>query len=152
MNITIKLGTLEHLNPCVSILMDSKLGEVYFTNKNLHRILSRGFENNEIYVALDSTNQCVGFLWSEINGTFGVYPYLHMLTVDKQHRQKGIGKQMISYFENEIAKSYGKVFLMVGDFNERAKKLYENLDYKVIGVLPSFYKAGVNEYLMMKEK
>lgn len=39
---------------------------------------------------------------------------------------------------------------MVADFNQRAKKLYESLNYKEVGLLPDFVIDGVDEYLMMK--
>lgn len=41
---------------------------------------------------------------------------------------------------------------MVGDFNFRVKKLYEELRYIEVGMIPGFYKDGINEYLMMKSK
>ena len=73
-----------------------------------------------------------------------------MIIVEEKYRGKGIGKELINHFERVIAADYDKVFLMVGDFNKRAKNLYEHLGYKEVGVIPNFYKDGVNEYLMYK--
>jgi len=44
------------------------------------------------------------------------------------------------------------VFLVVADFNPEAKRLYEHLGYRQVGEIPGLYKAGVTEYLMMKER
>lgn len=130
--------------------MNSELSEIYFSNKDPRKMISRGLENEDIFVVLNDEKKCIGFILFEIDGTFGKYPYLHMIVIDKDFQGKGIGKALISYFENVIAASYDKVFLMVGDFNKRAKKLYKKLNYEVIGTFPDFYIDGINEYLMMK--
>ncbi|WP_243277881.1 GNAT family N-acetyltransferase [Clostridium yunnanense] len=44
------------------------------------------------------------------------------------------------------------IFLMVADFNKDAKKLYEKMGYEQVGIIPSFYRKGINEHLMMKVK
>ena len=122
------MGTLKHLEECYKMLIDSELGKVYFSNKNSYRMISRGLENEEILVVVNEENKCIGFIWFEINGTFGKYPYLHMIIIDKKFQGKGIGKALINYFENVVTVNYDKVFLMVGDFNTRAKSLYEKLN------------------------
>jgi ribosomal protein S18 acetylase RimI-like enzyme len=33
------------------------------------------------------------------------------------------------------------------DFNEEVRKLYKHLGYKLVGIIPGFYKKGVDEYL-----
>ncbi len=45
-----------------------------------------------------------------------------------------------------------KVFLLVSSFNEQAKKLYESIGYKRVGVIDDLYKNGISEYIMMKVK
>ena len=143
-------GESDNLEECYKILMNSELSKIYFSNKDPRKMISRGLENEDIFVVLNDEKKCIGFILFEIDGTFGKYPYLHMIVIDKDFQGKGIGKALISYFENVIAASYDKVFLMVGDFNKRAKKLYEKLNYEVIGTFPDFYIDGINEYLMMK--
>jgi ribosomal protein S18 acetylase RimI-like enzyme len=44
------------------------------------------------------------------------------------------------------------VFLVVADFNPEAKRLYESLGYRQVGVIPGLYKEGVSEQLMMKNR
>ncbi|MBQ7782815.1 MAG: hypothetical protein IJ368_02495 [Oscillospiraceae bacterium] len=43
-----------------------------------------------------------------------------------------------------------KYFLTVDDFNVNAKKIYERLGYQCVGLLPDFYKKGIDCYVMMK--
>jgi len=141
------LNDLEHI---VNIIVDSSIGEIYFKNKNLSKIIGSAISSDDFHVLYD--NEIVGFIWSKKDASFDKYPFLHLITVKSEMRGKGYGRALLDYFENQLYKDAEKLFLMVGDFNERAKKLYEELDYKEVGILPSFYCDSVNEYLMMKEK
>lgn len=152
MGIRITTGNLDHLEQCHQLLTDSELGKVYFLQKNPYRMLSRALADQEIFVAKSGEEQCIGFLWVEVNGTFGKYPYLHMLVVDRKFQGQGIGKQLMVYLEEVISTGYSKIFLLVGDFNRGAREFYSKLGYQSIGLLPDFYIPGVNEYLLMKEK
>ncbi|WP_236660226.1 GNAT family N-acetyltransferase [Isachenkonia alkalipeptolytica] len=145
-------GSPKDLHACCKILENSELGRIYFFDKDPGRMLSKALNNEEIYVVLDDQNNCIGFILFELKGTFGKYPYLHMIVVEREFRGKGIGRELIYYFENVIAAEYDKVFLLVGDFNKRAKELYRQLGYEEIGILSDFYRKGVNEYLMGKYK
>lgn len=102
-------------------------------------------------MALSETQECLGFIDYMPRGLFCSYPYLHIIAVKEEYRGLGIGKQLMSYFE-ENSSDYAstKCFLMVDDFNPRAKKLYESIGYQCVGELPDFYKKGINCYLMMK--
>ncbi|MFZ5968343.1 MAG: GNAT family N-acetyltransferase [Bacillota bacterium] len=84
------------------------------------------------------------------NGAFHGFPYLHIIAIKEEFRNLGIGKELLDYFEKVVAQS-SKVFLVVADFNSKAKQLYEKCGYKEVGVIPNLYKSGVTEYLMMKE-
>lgn len=152
MNLKIVKGEKKHLKECCEILIDSEIGRIYFAEKNLTKIIGNTLENGEICAAVDQNNKCLGFIWYSLDGAFQKFPYLHIVIVKEIFRGNGIGKELITYFENTVCKKYEKVFLMVGDFNFRAKKLYEGLGYIEVGMIPGFYKEGINEYLMMKSK
>ncbi len=141
----------EHLNDCAMALQNSDLGSVYFSQENkVVQAISEGITKQEILVALDNKGLCLGFIWYIRNGAFHSFPYLHIIAVKEEFRNLGIGKELLSYFEKVIAQS-SKVFLVVADFNPKAKLLYENCGYSEVGVIPSLYKSGITEYLMMKE-
>ena len=152
MQIKIETATRENLEACYKRLMNSKLGEIYFSDKDPAKFLARAIDSQEISVAINNENQTIGFIWAELNGTFGKYPYLHLIVVADDYRGQGIGQKLISYFEDVITADYDKVFLMVANFNQRSKKLYESLNYKEVGLLPDFVIDGVDEYLMIKRK
>ena len=70
--------------------------------------------------------------------------------VNPEMRRNGTASAMIRITEKNI-KNQGvkKIFLEVASTNEPAKKLYENLGYKTIGLRPKYYD-GVDAILMAK--
>lgn len=102
-------------------------------------------------MAINEKNECVGFVWIILNGAFHSFPYIHIIAVKEEFRNLGIGKILLKFCEETFAKESSKLFLVVGDFNLGAKRWYESIGYKEIGVIPSLYKKGINECLMMKE-
>jgi ribosomal protein S18 acetylase RimI-like enzyme len=44
------------------------------------------------------------------------------------------------------------LFLVVADFNPDAKILYEKIGYIQVGTIPSLYREGITEHLMMKSR
>ena len=156
MNISIIKCDLKYLDACAEILRGSELGMRYFISKSKEYVgketLEEGFNKKEIYVALDENNNCVGFLWILIDGIFHCYPYLHVVAVKKELRGKGLGKQLMNFFEEMafVEDNSSKAFLVVGSFNTDAKKLYERLGYVQVGEVPDLYVNGLTEFIMMK--
>ena len=150
----IKLAEIQYIDSCVEILQNSDLGKAYFSDyEKAADMLKYAVGQNNVYVALDENEKCLGFIYYMTNGVFGSYPYLHIIAVKEEYRNCGIGKQLIKYFEDNASDSSSeKYFLTVDNFNPRAKKLYENLGYKCVGELPDFYKKGINCCLMMKRR
>jgi ribosomal protein S18 acetylase RimI-like enzyme len=153
MKIAITKAHAGHLEDCKAALLNSKLGQVYFvTEEKVCSALTEGITKQEMFVALDASGQCLGFIWFIPEGAFHAFPYLHIIAVRQEFRGLGVGKQLLSFFEETVFPDSSKVFLVVADFNPDAKRLYESLGYQQVGILPGLYKEGVTEYLMMKEK
>lgn len=152
MNINIIKAEDKYLNDCSIALQGSELGRVYFSEENkATRALIEGISKGEIFIAINEECVCLGFIWFILNGSFHSFPYLHIIAVKEEFRNLGIGKKLLQYFEETTSKKASKLFLVVADFNPRAKELYQSIGYKEIGIIPSLYKSGVNECLMMKE-
>lgn len=152
MEIRIVMGNKEHVGQCFEMSMKTKIGEIYFSDGDFYNDLMEAIHNKEIYVALNEDNKCIGFIWVVINAVFSKYPYLQLIIIDEGFQGKGIGKKLIDYFENVVSKDYSKIFLMVSNFNTDARRLYESLGYRFIGIMPNFYIDNTDEYLMMKTK
>ena len=138
------------VNHLVDLIKETRLYTSYFINKDLHAIVLKAVEKEEVDVLMVD-GIIVGLLWSDQYGCFNKYPYLHMLVVSKDTRHKGYGTYLLNYFEDVLYEQAGKYFLMVADWNE-AKALYEKNGYTMMTELPSFYTENINEYLMMKSK
>lgn len=152
MNINVIKAEDRYLADCTAAVLSSDLGKIYFKDKKKAvQALTKGISNGEIYVAVNNDLDCLGFIWFNLGGMFDKYPYLHMVAVKEEYRGIGIGKILIRFFEDAVRPDNSKVFLVVADFNPRAKKLYESLGYRQAGVIPGLYKEGVIETLMMKD-
>jgi ribosomal protein S18 acetylase RimI-like enzyme len=153
MTIKIVQATLSHINECKNALIDSELGNRYGTNKEqVSIVFTKGIKDEEIYVAIDINDQFLGYIWIDLAGIFSTYPYVRSIAVSKKYRGQGIGKKLLSHFEELGFKQSSKLFLLVSDFNARAKKLYTELGYQEIAVIPDLFKLEISEFLMMKVK
>lgn len=151
MEINIIKAENKHIMDCKVALQYSELGRVYFPKEDkIIKDLNKGISKGEIFVAISKEGQCLGFLWFILNSAFHCFPYLHIIAVKDEFRNLGIGKKLLQYFEESISRRPSSLFLVVADFNPRAKQLYESIGYKEVGVIPNLYKMGVTEYLMMK--
>jgi ribosomal protein S18 acetylase RimI-like enzyme len=153
MRITVIKGNIGYLNDCEGAIVNSELGKRYFSQTGSARnSLEKGFVNDEIYVALDDSSSCVGFVWVITNGAFHSFPYIHIIAVKSENRGQGIGKKLLQHVEDVYFQNNSKLFLVVADFNPEAKHLYENIGYTAIGDIPDLYRKGITECLMMKSK
>ncbi len=151
MEITIVKGSRNYLSDCEDILLNSELGIRYFPEKgSARKTLEDGFNKQQIYVALDINHNCTGFIWFILEGAFHSFPYLHIIAVKKENRKLGIGKKLLEFFQDICFIDYKKLFLVVSDFNPNAKILYESFGYLEIAIIPSLYREGITECLMMK--
>lgn len=149
--IHIEKGTDQYIEDCVEALCSSELGRIYFSQEDkAKKSIIEGLEKGEIWLAINKYEECVGFLWYIENGAFHSFPYLYIIAVRNQYRNKGIGKELMNYFEKVLCEGCSKCFLVVADFNPKAKKLYEGIGYKEVGIIDGLYKVNVAEFIMMK--
>jgi ribosomal protein S18 acetylase RimI-like enzyme len=151
MEITIVKGNINYIDDCEDALVKSELGLRYFSKEgSARKALEEGFVKEQIFVAIDSNNNCMGFIWCIMDGIFHSFPYLHIIAVKKESRKHGIGKKLLKFFEDICFKDYSKIFLVVADFNPDAKLLYQRIGYIEVGTIPNLYREGMTEYIMMK--
>jgi Acetyltransferases len=153
---TIVEATKADVLPALEILLDSYLGEEYFSREVAEPILKEAAKKKELFVAKDKDSKVLGFYRIVMNGTFNVFAYLHLIAVRKDIRGGGIGTKLPKDAEKRIIQSQGypffkKVFLLLGKKNRKAKGYYEKNGYIRVGTIPSLFSPGVDEYLMMKD-
>ncbi|MHC4499414.1 MAG: GNAT family N-acetyltransferase [Planctomycetota bacterium] len=153
MEISIVQGNEGHLEDCVAALVDSEMARVYYpTRESAEALLKRGMEKQEIYVAVNEHSGCVGYIWFAPSKMFYKFPYVRQIAVRQEYRGQGIGKKLLSFAEEAVFKDSPRLFLTVTDFNSRAKRLYEKLGYKEVGLVEGLFKDGVAEYIMVKSR
>ncbi|MBU3172743.1 GNAT family N-acetyltransferase [Clostridium estertheticum] len=146
-------GSIAYINDCEDTLVNSELGIKYFPKKGSARTsLEEGFAKEEIYIAMDINQNYKGFIWIIFDGIFHSFPYLHIVAVNQESRNQGIGKNLLKFFEDSCLKDYSKIFLVVADFNPDAERLYKKIGYIQVGTIPSLYMEGITEHLMMKSR
>lgn len=143
-------GTAGYLKDCAKAMENSKLCASYFqTEESRINAVTEGIQSGNLYIAL-CDGECAGFAYFIPEGAFHAYHYLHIITINEKYRGKGIGKRLLEFVENILFKTKDKIFLLVGKYNPNAKVFYEKLGYKYVGTIPSLYRKGIDEYLMMK--
>ena len=153
MEIKIQLAKKGQSSDCLSCVKHSELWDAYFKSdasaeKDIEEMIGR----NQIYVALDENNECVGFMGVIHNGCFRNFSYLSLLAVDSRFRSQGVGTQLIKKYEEAGFEQADRVFMLVSDFNKKAQLLYKKLGYRQVGKIPDLYKKGVSEHLLIKYK
>jgi len=93
MDIRIEKGSLQYLSDCEDALLNSELGKKYFENEGSgKKAILEGLEQGNLYIAINN-NECVGFMFYIPKGIFHSFPLLHLISVKKEYRSKGIGKK-----------------------------------------------------------
>ncbi len=104
-------------------------------------------ETREPYVALLGS-VLAGFLVLNMKGAF--VGYIQSVCVSPEFRNRGIGTKLVEHAEKRIFPELPNVFICVSSFNHEARKLYEQMGYKMVGVLMDYIVRGHSELLLRK--
>ena len=149
---------LSDLKECTDIIFFSELGKKYYPRRELlEKEMCQGMERDKVYVYKTEDTECgvLGVVWYQPEGIFRSFPYLHMIAVKNGFEHQGIGRALLDFFEADVLKSGNnhirtKIFLTVGDFNQRAEEIYRQRGYKEICELPDLFRNKITEKLFMK--
>lgn len=150
-NVNIRLMRLAEASILAKMVGKSPLGELYFQadEKKIQGLLENMKEEEVILVA-EIEAEVVGFIWYDKIGAFRNCPYVHLHFVCASWQRKGIGKALLKAFEENVKEKMKSVFLAVAEFNYQAEELYTACGYREVGAIPSLYRKGVTENLLMK--
>jgi ribosomal protein S18 acetylase RimI-like enzyme len=98
----------------------------YITQK----ILENKIKNNEIYI-VEINGKKIG--WLRYNLFWDNIPFMNLICLLEEYRQKGIGKILVEYWENEMKQNGYKNVLTSTQSNEESQHFYRKLGYKEIG-------------------
>lgn len=74
--------------------------------------------------------------------------YLNILVVDPSQRGLGVGSALMQHSISSFMRKYKNIYLCVSHFNPKAKKFYESLGFRKIGVIDNFFLKDHHEILM----
>ncbi len=114
----------------------SKIDYQYILNNDKHiskELIASKINMKEIIIVRDKDNKNIG--WLRYNYFWDNTPFMNMLYLDENYRHKGIGKNLVTFWESEM-KHNGYDLIMTSTLsNENAQHFYRKLGYKDAGSL-----------------
>jgi len=130
------------------------------TKKNALNWIKERFENKTFakYYVAELNGKVVGYIFHLMLGGLSGIVQLEQIGVDPEHRQKGIGKELIlkseefwkRYFQNKFKKPLYKILLTTSEINDKAHNLYAKCGFKYETTIKKLY-FGNNEEIWIKE-
>lgn len=101
----------------------------------------KDFDPETIRIVLDALGNEIGLLDVRENGDI---IYIKSILLDHSAQGKGIGTQILSEIIQQSNLSDKRIELQVYKINEKAKKLYERLGFRIIGETELHYQMAYN--------
>jgi GNAT superfamily N-acetyltransferase len=108
----------------------------YILNNDKHipqELIPPKITMKEILIARTEANASVG--WLRYNYFWDNTPFINMLYLNENYRNKGIGKALITFWENEMKRNGCHLVMTSTLSNENAQHFYRKLGYKDAGSL-----------------
>jgi ribosomal protein S18 acetylase RimI-like enzyme len=114
----------------------SELEFEFILNNDRHvskQLIKNKLNEKEVIIAKNHANEIIG--WLRYNYFWDNTPFMNMLYLNEKYRSKGIGKELVEFWENEM-RSLGYEMVMTSTLaNEQAQHFYRKLGYKDAGSL-----------------
>lgn len=97
------------------------------------QLIKNKLKEKEIMMAKDQDNKIIG--WLRYSYFWDNTPFINMIYLNENYRNKGLGKELVRFWETEM-KSKGYELVMTSTLsNEQAQHFYRKLGYKDSGSL-----------------
>lgn len=117
----------------------------------LERDLTGAMERGDgLLVHAAPDQQPDGLAWFLPAGTLGMGGCLRFLAVAPGREGRGVGTALLAAFERAVAEWSGHAFLLVGDFNDGARRFYARHGYAEVGRLPALVEPDIDELLFWR--
>ncbi|HTN51870.1 MAG TPA: GNAT family N-acetyltransferase [Anaeromyxobacter sp.] len=118
--------------------------------RQLETVLSSAFGRGDGLLVAEESGGPAGVAWFLTSGTLALGGYLRLLAVLGPFQGRGLGAALLAAYEAETARESAHSFLLASVGNAGARRFYERLGYRRVGVLPSLVVAGEDEALYWK--
>jgi ribosomal protein S18 acetylase RimI-like enzyme len=99
----------------------------------LENLILPKIKKNEIYILRKQDESNIG--WMRYGYFWDNTPFMNMIWVDEQYRGKGVGKQVVLLWEDQMKQNGIKLVMTSTQANEEAQHFYRNLGYRDAGCL-----------------
>lgn len=97
------------------------------------QLIKNKLKKKEIIIVKDKDNNVVG--WLRYNYFWDHIPFMNMLYLIEKYRRKGIGRELVNFWETEMKDKGYEVIMTSTLSNEQAQYFYRKLGYKDSGSL-----------------
>lgn len=87
----------------------------------------------EIYLLQDESEAIIG--WMRYGYFWDNTPFMNMIWIEIPYRNKGLGKQVVDFWENEMKEQGFKLVMTSTQADEGSQHFYRKLGYKDAGCL-----------------
>ena len=120
------------------------------TAARLGQLLVEAVGRGEPLLVAEADGVARGFAWFLRTGTFGGGGYLRLIALEPGREGGGIGAALLDAVERDVAAHARHLFLLVSDWNDRARRFYARRGYAEVGRLPGFVRADTDEIICWK--
>ncbi|KQX46879.1 MULTISPECIES: GNAT family N-acetyltransferase [unclassified Paenibacillus] len=99
----------------------------------LENLILPKIKKKEIYILRNQDESNIG--WMRYGYFWDNTPFMNMIWVDELYRGKGVGKQVVLLWEDEMKQNGFKLVMTSTQANEEAQHFYRNLGYRDAGCL-----------------
>lgn len=78
-------------------------------------------------------------------------PYIEFLGIRVDFQGRGLGKEILTWVEEETKPHARNLWIAVSDFNDRAISIYESFGFRKIGSLDGLVAENASEILLRKQ-
>jgi len=75
---------------------------------------------------------------------------LELIAILPPYQRKGLGREVMKWLERESQGSYRNIWVLVSDFNRKARAFYRRQGYRETARLAGLVKPGYDEFLLRK--
>ncbi|MGF7047790.1 ribosomal protein S18 acetylase RimI-like enzyme [Paenibacillus sp. DS2015] len=120
----------------MKIELATELDYTYLVEHDRHLLESlivRKINNNEIFMLRNQEDLNIG--WMRYGYFWDNTPFMNMIWIDDEYRKKGLGKQVVLFWEREMKLEGCSMVMTSSMANEEAQHFYRTLGYKDSGCL-----------------
>jgi ribosomal protein S18 acetylase RimI-like enzyme len=141
-----------HLDGCGRVVDGLELFARYrFSGVAASQLLGAAMDEGrcDLRVAVDRRDDVTGFAWLVPRGGFDRSGYLRLIAVGSGHRGAGVGRRLVEALE-ETHLRHGGIMLLASADNTGARRFYERLGYRQVGLLPGYVVPDLDELIFFK--